>query len=109
MQAFYINNILWQIVYVTPSDSRLMRSDYVYTLGVTDSNDKAVYISNAIRGNLLRKVITHEIVHCISFSYNLDIPMEIEEYIADYMANYGRETLSKADYILDGVPKRKIL
>lgn len=96
---FVINDIVWQIEYVPPNSRHLMRSDGVYTLGVTDWNDRVVYINNRLTGDKLRHVICHELVHSFMFSHSIYIPIEQEEYIANWVADYGTELI----YILDNI------
>lgn len=96
---FTINGIVWNMRFVKPNSPMLQRSDGTYTLGVTDGNMYTVYINNRLHGHMLDKVICHELTHCFSFAYNLDIPIETEEIIADFLATYGRDIFSVADDI----------
>lgn len=97
---FSVNGIKWKIEYVKPNSDLLRRSDGVLVLGVTDNNEKTVYINNRLSGRLLTKVITHEIVHCFCFSYGIIVPIETEELIADFVATYGEDVLEVADEVL---------
>ena len=99
---FIINNILWRIKYINPGDYRLMRSDGSWTVGMTDGIERTVYISDVLRGAYLERVLCHEICHCICFSYNLSIPIETEEILADWVSLYGREVFRVLDDILSG-------
>ena len=49
---------------------------------------------------MLTKVITHEIVHCLIFSYGIDYSIDEEEKIADFIATFGREVINVADNIV---------
>ena len=102
---FVINGIEWNILYVNPNSHLLLRSDGVFTLGVTDFPTQIVYINNRIKGELLTKVITHEIVHCLIFSYGIDYSIEEEEKIADFIANFGREVINASDNIVNSIRK----
>lgn len=92
--TFIVNNILWHLEYVDKADGVLIRSDGVYTFGVTDRNSHTIYISNAIYGGLLDKVICHELVHCFMFSYGIEMSIEQEEFMADFIATYGFEIIA---------------
>lgn len=75
---FKINDVEWNILYVNPNSECLMRSDGTITLGVTDWSKRTVYLSNALSGSLLERVLSHELVHCASFSYDCQIPIDVE-------------------------------
>lgn len=96
---FIINGIAWNILYVPTFSHHLRRSDGSYTLGVTDWNDKCVYIADNLYGDKLEHVICHELVHCFMFSYSIHLSIEEEEYIANWVATYGTELI----YILDDI------
>lgn len=97
---FTINGEKWILSFVKPNDVMLMRSDRTITLGVTDNNLKAVFINQNLKGRLLDKVLCHELVHVFSFSYDLHIPIETEEIVADFLATYGRNVFDVADELL---------
>jgi len=101
--VFKINDIEWNILYVNPNSECLMRSDGTITLGVTDWSTRTVYLSNALSGSLLERVLSHELVHCASFSYDCQIPIDVEEIVADFLSLYGKEVVGIADEILNGV------
>ena len=96
---FYINRVPWRIVFVNNNSHYLMRSDGSITVGVTDWNDKAVYLSNSLRGAFLRRVMAHELCHCFCFSYGVEMPIDEEERLADWVSLYGAELI----YILDDI------
>lgn len=96
---FDVNGETWGIAFVDPRNSVLMRSDGSFSIAVTDDTTKTISISKGISGDFLRKVISHEICHVYSFAYDLFIPIDIEEQIADFIATYGRDVLQTADEI----------
>jgi hypothetical protein len=98
---FEINGISWDIVWVNPNNRNLMRSDDTITVGMTDFNTKCVYLSNVLYGAFLRKVMAHELVHCFCFSYDVYMPIQEEERLADWVATYGTELI----YLLDDIIK----
>lgn len=104
---FKCNGKTWNIAFVEPYNSNLMRSDGSKTVGVTDNNTKTVYLSNLLRGKFLDKVLCHELVHVASFSYNCEIDIETEEVIADFMSLYGREIIYMADDLMKSIMKRR--
>lgn len=99
---FEINGIEWDIVWVNPNSDDLRRSDGSITVGVTDSNKKCIFLANSLRNGFLRKVLAHELCHCICFSYDIHMPIEQEEYLANWVSLYGTEVI----YLLDDLMQR---
>ena len=94
---FIINNRPWYIKFVSAASSNLRRSDGSLTVGVTDGNDNCVYLSDLLSGAFLKKVLCHELCHCFMMSYNISIPIEQEEFLADWISIYGEDLI----YLLD--------
>ena len=95
--TFIINNRMWHIEFVNASSEKLHRSDDSLTVGVTDGNDNCVYLSDLLYGAFLKKVLCHELCHCFMMSYNISIPIEQEEFLADWISIYGEDLI----YLLD--------
>ena len=104
-QMFTVNGKTWDIDFVEPTNDNLMRSDKVYTLGVTDNNIKTIFLSNKLYGEMLDKVLCHELVHAFSFEYNYDIDIKTEEIIADFMSLFGRDIIYLLDDLIDILKK----
>ena len=94
---FTINNRLWRIRFVSPDSDYLRRSDGTLTVGVTDGGLNTVFISDNLTDDFLRKVLCHELCHVFCFSYNIEMPIEQEEFMADWLSLYGEELI----YLLD--------
>lgn len=94
---FIINNRPWYIKFVSAVSSNLRRSDGSLTVGVTDGNDNCVYLSDLLSGAFLKKVLCHELCHCFMMSYNISIPIEQEEFLADWISIHGEDLI----YLLD--------
>lgn len=94
---FIINNRLWNVKFVNAASEKLHRSDGSLTVGVTDGNDNCVYLSDLLSGELLKKVLCHELCHCFMMSYNISIPIEQEEFLADWISIHGEDLI----YLLD--------
>lgn len=104
--TFSINNRIWHIVFTNPNSPKLCRSDGSITVGVTDGNDCCVYLSDMLKGAFLRKVLCHELVHCFCFSYDISIPIAQEEFMADWISNYGAELIYLLDDLMRSVLRR---
>ena len=90
---FLINNVYWKLSIVPANFPLLQRSDGGFALGSCDSLTRAIYINENIHGNLLKKVLCHEITHAAMFSYNIDLSIDQEELIADLISTYGNEII----------------
>lgn len=100
---FTINSTIWQVQYKNSNSDELRRSDGTISLGVTDRNTHTIYLSNALRGYIQRKVLIHEVCHAICMSYDVYLPIEQEEILCDFVATYGDEVFSIVDMILGAV------
>lgn len=98
--TFNINNNTWYVMFVDSNNPIFTRSDGSTTVGVTDGITRVIYISSALRGAFLERVLCHELCHAICFSYDLHIPLQTEELIADWVSLYGREVINLLDDLL---------
>ena len=105
---FTVNNQEWNLVFVKPNSSGLMRSDGSITIGMTDNNTKTVYINNKLNNYMTDKVLAHELCHVFCFSYNIYMPIEQEEYLADWISRYGRELVYLLDDLMQTLKKAYI-
>lgn len=103
---FEINRVLWDIVFVPPDSDKLRRSDNSITCGVTDWGDKCVYVSDMLRGGFLRKVVCHELCHCFCFSFDIHMPLEQEEHLADWISRFGEDLIYLLDDLMRSILRR---
>lgn len=90
----------WKVVVVPSTSKWLTRSDGTLTLGVTDNNVMTVFLSQRLRGPLLRKVLLHELTHAWMFSYNYHLSLDEEEFVCDFLASNAEAIIAKADEII---------
>ena len=88
---FLINNVYWKLAFVTPNYPLLRRLNGEFTIGACDNLTRTIYINEFLQGDLLKKVLCHEIVHAAMFSYNVDLTIEQEQLVADLISTYGEE------------------
>lgn len=88
---FLINNVYWKLAFVTPDYPLLRRLNGEFTIGACDNLTRTIYINEFLQGDLLKKVLCHEIVHAAMFSYNVDLTIEQEQLVADLISTYGEE------------------
>lgn len=95
-----VNNINWQVVFVRPTNTNLLTNHNVYTLGMTDNNLKTVFLSNTLSGELLYKVLCHELVHVYCFSYDVYMDVQQEEHLAQFISDYGKSIVTDTEHLL---------
>lgn len=89
-----------------PYDKIFRMDNGDFTIGVCDDNTKTIYISNLLRGEKLKQVLCHEIVHAAMFSYNVELEYEQEELLANLIAIYGKEIVQITDNIFKRLSRR---
>lgn len=82
-------------------------------VGSTDPITRTVYISNMLTGDFYKKVLLHELGHCVMIAYGLldeihsFVPqaywIDAEEWICNYLADYGRLIFDAARLIINPV------
>lgn len=100
MYSFYMNGYLWYVILVPSTNSKLIDRTGNLRVATTDPEDLCVYLSSALGGDFLSKVIKHELAHCVIFSYDLfkdirHLP-ESEEHICNFIADYGDQIMALA-------------
>ena len=96
---YKINGITWYMIRVRSDSPMLMRSDGSITVGMCDRETQTIYISNALHGRFLRKVLLHEICHSAMFSHGIDMSVDQEELFCDLLATYGDEIIAITDSV----------
>ena len=96
---YKINGITWYIIRVRSDSPMLMRSDGGITVGMCDRETQTIYISDALHGRFLRKVLLHEICHSAMFSYGIDMSVDQEELFCDLLSTYGDEIIAITDSV----------
>ena len=110
MDSFYMNGYLWRVCFVDPNSDFLVDRTDVLRVATTDPVTYCIYVSNALEGDFLKKVLIHELGHCTMVSYHLidDIHrmvkpeywIEAEEWVCNFLADYGLRVFSIAYAIM---------
>ena len=98
--TFSVNGQRWSVVYCNPLSNNLRRSDGSLTLGVTDNAVKIVFMSNRLKETQHEHVLAHELCHVICFEYDVNIPVDLEERLCNFMADHARELVDILDELL---------
>lgn len=114
-----MNGYLWHVEFVDPYDPILVDRTGTLTVATTDPETLSVYISNDLDKEFQFHVLIHELGHCALFSFGLldDIHrvvyppnwVEAEEWVCNFMADYGMTIFSIAyrvmgDRAIDIIP-----
>ena len=107
---FSMNRYSWTVEFVDPGDPTLIDREGDVTLATTDPEDFTVRLSGDLTGEMLLRVLLHEIGHCALFSFGLleDIHRmtkprywaEMEEWVCNFIADYGLFIFSAAYSVL---------
>lgn len=100
MKRFVMNGVLWRIRFAHPASPMLIDRTGESRLATTDPNQRTIFLSDELQGELLTTVLIHELGHCALFSFGLidDIHrvvdrrfwVEAEEWVCNFIADYGR-------------------
>lgn len=120
MNGFHLNGLYWQVRFVRPDSKYLVDRTGNYRLATTDVRLHCIWIDAKLSGQLLVKVLLHELGHATMASYGLidelhrfvkkDYWIYAEEWICNLIADYGALIFRSAsealgDDIWDYIPR----
>ncbi len=92
MSKITINGIEWAVYFVDKSHSALTDDTGEQdAYGVAHYRTCEIYIDSGLPKELIRQVVTHELVHALRFSYGESLELENEEKICDFIAAHFDE------------------
>ncbi len=94
-----VNGLNWKIKFTNKESDLIV--DGTTRLGVTDRNNLTVYLFDGLYGNLLRKVLLHELTHVWLFSYGYHLDVGVEELICGFVDSYAQDIVFMAEDLLD--------
>lgn len=110
MNSFYMNGYLWHVYFIDPYNDLLVDRTNTLRVATTDPKTSSIFLSIYLQGDFLRHVLTHELGHCVMFSYHLldDIHrmvhpkywVEAEEWVCNFIADYSFDVLNIVNWIL---------
>ncbi len=110
MDRFNMNGYSWQIKIVNPHDPKLVDRTNTLRVATTDPSDHCIYLSEELKGDFLKIVLIHELGHCAMISFDLfdqihkvvypEYWIEAEEWICNFIADFGMIILNTAHSIL---------
>ena len=103
---FTINGEHWRVILCSVHHPMLIRSDGSLSIGACDDASKTIYLNQNLKGDLLKKVLCHELTHAAMFSYNVELTLEQEEMLAELIATYGEEIIDITNTIFYKLKER---
>ena len=110
IDEFYMNGLRWNVRWTKSTDPILVDRTGSLTVAVTDPDSMTIYLSNQLSGSFLNRVLIHELGHCVMYSYGLVNEIhrmckkrywiEMEEFCANLLADYGNQVFGLAYAIL---------
>lgn len=105
-----MNGIPWSIEFVNPNDPMLVDRTNAMKVATTDPISGCICLSNDLSGDMLLTVLLHELGHCALFSFDLlseiyqmvkqEYWIEVEEWVCNFIADYGLTIFNQAYNIL---------
>lgn len=110
IDSFYMNGYFWRVKFVDPNSDFLVDRTRLLRVATTDPSTGCIYLSKALKGDFLNRVLIHELGHCAMFSFHLldDIHkmtkreywIEAEEWVCNFIADYGLKIFAIASSVL---------
>lgn len=108
-----MNGYLWHVKFEDPDSPMLVDRTGTQRVATTDPRLGMVFLSTELEGSFLLRVLVHELGHCALFSYGLLEQIhrmvhpcywvDAEEWVCNFIADYGQTIYSIAYHILEGV------
>lgn len=102
-----VNGIKWRIVFTNNPDDLDLNG--TIRLGITDRNTHTVYIHNSLQGEMLKKVLLHELTHVWLFSYGYDLSVEIEEMLCGFVDTFLFDLSDALNILLESKPTENLM
>lgn len=104
MITLIINGFEWKVHFVSATHEELTDENGLPTLdGVTLLHKCEIYIEGNLPKGLMEKIITHELVHAIAYSYDIDLENVDEEKMCDFIGTYFETLKTYRDVILSKI------
>lgn len=109
---FSSNGDEWRIQRVAWDSPVLVDRTGHLCIGVTDPHTMTIYLADWLEGELLARVMIHEMAHAVMWSNGLiaelgkmvkpDKRIEAEEWVCNFLADYGMTIFEGASKVLGG-------
>lgn len=104
MITLIINGFEWKVRFVSEAHEELADENGQPSLdGVTLLRKCEIYIAGDLPKGLMEKIITHELVHAIAYSYDIDLENVGEEKMCDFIGTYFDVIKLNRDVLLNKI------
>lgn len=104
MITLYINGFEWKVRFVSEAHEELTDENGQPSLdGVTLLRKCEIYIDGDLPKGRMEKIVTHELVHAIAYSYDIDLENVDEEKMCDFIGTYFDVLKLNRDIILSKI------
>ena len=110
MNSFTVNGYRWRVMFVPSGSPELTDRTFQSRVATTDPDTMTIYLSDVLSGTMLTRVLIHEMCHAVMWSYDMFAEIhrmvkrrywvEAEEWICNFMADYGMIVFNKVSSIL---------
>lgn len=104
---FIINGEYWRVFFVDPMHTMLLKPNGEYAIGACDDYSNTIFLSKNLSGDMLKKVLCHEITHATLFSYKIKMPLLQEELFAELTTLFGEKIIKTTNVLFSHLLKRK--
>ena len=99
-----IHDLKWTVFFVDKTHGELVDEAGEQTAyGIALLREGEIYIDDSLPKGLMRKIVTHELVHAIAFTYSVDLEKVDEEQVCDFIATHFEELKSCRKAILKSI------
>lgn len=96
-----VNGEWWRVKIVPPYHPILTYRTGVPALGCCDDITKTIYLNQTLTWEEMKVVLRHEVVHAVMYSYDENLPDDIEEIVANIIMTYGDEIIHLTNIAYD--------
>lgn len=99
-----INGVAWSMFFVDKTHAELVDDNGEQAAyGITLPRECEIYIDGELPQDLMRQIITHELLHAFAFSYRESIELETEEKVCDFISAHFDELKACRKAILKSI------
>lgn len=109
-RSFRLNDLLWRVQFVPHNSKYLVDRTSTIRVATTDLNTLTIYLSDRLAYPFLKRVLLHELGHATMLSYGVldyihdrvdpEYWIDVEEWICNFLADYGGQIFETARDIL---------
>lgn len=89
MTTLNINGFEWRVYFVPENHKELIDENGTPTAdGIALLRKGEIYINSELPKGMMEKIVTHELVHAVAHSYDVDLESVDEEKMCDFVGTF---------------------